>query len=124
MEFQSIHAVRRIPRPRVTQRIASAAQYPVMAIVAAAGFGKSVALTDYLDSEHADFVRFDVRADQSTLYEFVLGFAQALDHRVKALDSFAEAQRRAMASDDAACDLAGSLAAGTAYYRTSDHAFF
>ena len=96
----------RLTRPRLTQRIARAAAYPVTAIFGAAGFGKSVALSDYLTTERIDHVRYDVRTDHTSLFEFVRGFAKALEPRVpQALASFASAQERAMAGTDAGRDL-------------------
>ena len=91
----------RLTRPRLTQRIAQAAEYPIALIVAPAGFGKSVALHDYLATERIDHVRYNVRPDQNTLFEFIRGFAEALEEKVpSALGSFAVAQERAMAADD------------------------
>ncbi|MDQ6930190.1 MAG: LuxR C-terminal-related transcriptional regulator [Candidatus Eremiobacteraeota bacterium] len=96
----------RLTRPRITARIARAAQYPVTAIFGAAGFGKSVALSDYLTTERVDHVRYDVRTDHTSLFEFVRAFAKALEGRMpQALASFASAQERAMAGPDPVRDL-------------------
>ncbi|MDP9016769.1 MAG: hypothetical protein M3N19_00420, partial [Candidatus Eremiobacteraeota bacterium] len=97
----------RLPRPRVTHALLRAAEFPVTAVVAPAGFGKTVALGDYLATERIDHIRYDVRSDHHTLFEFVRGFAEALQARVpSALGSFAGAQERAMAGSDAPSDLA------------------
>lgn len=96
----------RLARHRVTQRLVQGADYPITVIIAPAGFGKSVALSDYLQTQRIDHVRFDVRADENTLFEFVRGFAKTLQPLVPAaLASFAGAQERAMAADNAVADL-------------------
>jgi LuxR family maltose regulon positive regulatory protein len=68
-----------IPRRRVLERIASAAMQRVVLIVAPAGYGKSVALRQYLDGVDAQFVRFDVLPDNAGLLGFLRGFSDALD---------------------------------------------
>jgi len=97
----------RLSRHRVTQRIARAAQYPIALLIAPAGFGKTVALADYLLTERVDHARYDVRRDHDTLFEFVRGMTKALEARLpSAIAAFPEAQERAMAVDDAAGELA------------------
>ena len=97
----------RLTRPRLTGRLAKAARYPIVAIVAAAGFGKSVALRDFLQTERIEHVRYDVRADHRTLLEFVRGFAKAVESSAPgALASFADAQARAIESKHAPLELA------------------
>ncbi|MFN2528946.1 MAG: LuxR C-terminal-related transcriptional regulator [Candidatus Baltobacteraceae bacterium] len=97
----------RLARHRVTRRIARAAEYPIALLIAPAGFGKSVALADYLLTERIDHSRYDVRRDHNTLFEFVRGMTKALEARVpSAIAAFPEAQERAMAADDAAGELA------------------
>lgn len=68
-----------ILRPRVIDRIASAATQRIVLIVAPAGYGKSVALRQYLETL-ADIpqVRYDVHAENGTLLGFVRGLADAL----------------------------------------------
>jgi len=57
-----------IVRARVVERIASAAMQRIVLIVAPAGYGKSVALRQYLESlEGLQVVRYDVRAEHATL---------------------------------------------------------
>jgi LuxR family maltose regulon positive regulatory protein len=68
-----------ILRPRVVDRIASAAMQRIVLIVAPAGYGKSVALRQYLDTlQPASYVRYDVREEHATLLGFVRGFADAV----------------------------------------------
>lgn len=55
---------------------------------------------DYLLTERVDHVRYDVRADHNTLFEFVRGLSEALSERVPAaLASYTTAQERAMSAD-------------------------
>jgi hypothetical protein len=67
-----------IPRRRVLERIASAAMQRVVLIVAPAGYGKSVALRQYLDGVDGACVRFDIQPDNAGLLGFLRGFADAL----------------------------------------------
>jgi ATP/maltotriose-dependent transcriptional regulator MalT len=68
-----------ILRPRVVDRIASAATQRIVLIVAPAGYGKSVALRQYLEALHGvPNVRYDVQAENGTLLGFVRGFADAV----------------------------------------------
>jgi ATP/maltotriose-dependent transcriptional regulator MalT len=68
-----------ILRPRVVDRIASAATQRIVLIVAPAGYGKSVALRQYLETlGGTSHVRYDVREENGTLLGFVRGFADAL----------------------------------------------
>ena len=67
-----------ILRPRVLERISSAAAQRIVLIVAAAGYGKSVALRQYLSTLRDPFVRYDVRPEHANLLGFVRGFADAV----------------------------------------------
>ena len=69
-----------IVRRRVLERISSAAMQRVVLLIAPAGYGKSVALAQYLASVSDPLVRFDVLRDHASLLGFLRGFA----------DSFAE----------------------------------
>ena len=73
-----------IDRPRVLDRIAAAAQYRIATIIAPAGFGKSVALRQFLTTVGSSVV-YDVPSDATTLIPFVRGFADALEDVVPAL---------------------------------------
>jgi LuxR family maltose regulon positive regulatory protein len=69
---------RPIDRPRVLDRIGTAAQYRIATIIAPAGFGKSVAVRQYLTTVLSSAV-YDVPSDATTLVPFVRGFADALE---------------------------------------------
>jgi ATP/maltotriose-dependent transcriptional regulator MalT len=75
---------RPIDRPRVLDRLATAAQYRIATIIAPAGFGKSVAVRQYIAGVPSAVV-YDVPPDASTLVPFVRGFADALEGVVPAL---------------------------------------
>jgi len=81
---------RPIDRPRVLERLATAAQYRIATIIAPAGFGKSVAVRQFIATAPSSVV-YDVPPDASTLLPFVRGFADALEAVVPAL-------RRSLAS--------------------------
>jgi len=67
-----------VVRPRVSERIASAAQHALTLIIAPAGYGKSVALRHYLAGVPDRHVLFNVRPENATLLGFARGFADAL----------------------------------------------
>ena len=72
--MQSAHLM----RSRLNDRIARAARYPIALIVAPAGFGKSVALRDFLLNSRLDAVRYDVRREENTLLAFARRFSEAV----------------------------------------------
>jgi ATP/maltotriose-dependent transcriptional regulator MalT len=59
------------------ERLATAAQYRIVTIIAPAGFGKSVAVRQYLATVPSAVV-YDVPSDATSLVPFVRGFADAL----------------------------------------------
>lgn len=65
-------------RGRVVERLASAARQRVVLLVAPAGYGKSVALRQFLDTVSEPCARFDVLPDHATLLGFLRGFSEAL----------------------------------------------
>jgi ATP/maltotriose-dependent transcriptional regulator MalT len=67
-----------IVRGRIVERVAAAAFQPIVLIVAPAGYGKSVAVSQYLNSLDAAKVRYDVRSENRNLLGFLRGFAEAL----------------------------------------------
>ncbi len=71
-------AFKPIPRPRVVERIADAATQRVTLIVAPAGYGKSVALSQYLLGLESAWLRFDLRPEHDTLPGVLRGFAEAV----------------------------------------------
>jgi ATP/maltotriose-dependent transcriptional regulator MalT len=97
---------RPIDRPRVLDRLATAAQYRIATIIAPAGFGKSVAVRQYVAGVPSAVV-YDVPPDASTLVPFVRGFADALEGVVPALRrSLATALDGARSSEAPGRDLA------------------
>ncbi len=67
-----------IVRQRIIDRVSAAAFQPIVLIVAPAGYGKSVAVRQYLESVDAVKVRYDVRSEHSNLLGFMRGFSDAL----------------------------------------------
>lgn len=101
---------RPIDRPRVLERLATAAQYRIATIIAPAGFGKSVAVRQFLASMPSAIV-YDVPPDAATLIPFVRGFADALESAVPALRrSLATALDGARNSEAPGRDLAAWVA--------------
>jgi LuxR family transcriptional regulator, maltose regulon positive regulatory protein len=97
---------RPIDRPRVLDRLATAAQYRIATVIAPAGFGKSVAVRQFVATVSSAVV-YDVPQDASTLLPFVRGFADALESVVPAMRrSLATAFDGARSSDAPGRDLA------------------
>ncbi|MDB5094651.1 MAG: regulatory protein LuxR [Candidatus Eremiobacteraeota bacterium] len=67
-----------IDRPRVLERLAAAAQYRIATIIAPAGFGKSVAVRQFLATVPSSVI-YDVPSEATALVPFVRGFAEALE---------------------------------------------
>lgn len=94
-------------RRRVNERLERAAGFPVALIVAPAGFGKSVALRDFLETSGIDAVRFDVRREDGTLLAFVRRLSETLAPVAPgALAAFPAMQERILASDEPVRQLA------------------
>ncbi|MHB8146581.1 MAG: helix-turn-helix transcriptional regulator [Vulcanimicrobiaceae bacterium] len=68
-----------ILRPRVLERIGSAAMQRVVLLVAPAGYGKSVALRQYLQQSAVPHISYDVRLENAGLLGFLRGLADALE---------------------------------------------
>ena len=66
-----------IVRPRISQRFDAAAAGRIILVVAPAGYGKSLALSHWLEWQPRRHVRFDVQAEHSTLLGFARGIAEA-----------------------------------------------
>jgi ATP/maltotriose-dependent transcriptional regulator MalT len=66
-----------IVRPRISLRFDDAAAGRIILVVAPAGYGKSLALSHWLDWQPQRYVRFDVQAEHSTLLGFARGIAEA-----------------------------------------------
>ncbi|HEY8297353.1 MAG TPA: LuxR C-terminal-related transcriptional regulator [Candidatus Baltobacteraceae bacterium] len=94
-------------RARVNAAIERACNYPVAMILGPAGFGKSVALTDFLENGRVRFVRHNVRPDENSLLAFVRGLSETIAPVApSAAASFANAQQLAVAVADPARELA------------------
>jgi LuxR family maltose regulon positive regulatory protein len=88
-------------RARVNDRLTAATRFPVTLIVAPAGFGKSLALRDFVETARLDAVRYDVAREDRTLMAFVHGLAAALDPVApSALAAFPAMQQRIMGAAD------------------------
>ncbi|MBV8642598.1 MAG: helix-turn-helix domain-containing protein [Candidatus Eremiobacteraeota bacterium] len=93
-------------RARINERLARAARFPVTLVVAPAGFGKSVALRDFVETARLDAVRYDVAREDRTLLGFVHGLSAALAPVVPtALAAFPAMQQRLMAAADPVLEL-------------------
>ena len=91
----------RLLRARVNERLARAARFPVTLIVAPAGFGKSVALRDFIQTERVDAVRYDVAREDRTLMAFAHGLSAALEPVAEtAAAAFPMMQQRLMGVPD------------------------
>jgi hypothetical protein len=74
-------------RSRIHERLARATQFPVTLIVAPAGFGKTVALRDFIATARLDVLRYDVPREDNTLLAFARGLANTLNVPANALDA-------------------------------------
>jgi DNA-binding CsgD family transcriptional regulator len=99
--------VRPVPSPhpvraRLNDRLARAARFPIALVVAPAGFGKSTALRDFLQTSHLDAVRFDVRREEQTLHAFARRFSEVLDEIAPGIAAaFPAMQERMLSARDA-----------------------
>ena len=97
-------------RARVTELIARAARCPVAVIAAPAGFGKSVAVRDYLETAASTTVRYDVRPEDATLLALSRGLCGALSNVAPTVSAaYVTAQSSALAASDPAIELADWL---------------
>lgn len=88
-------------RRRVNERLERASRFPVTLVVAPAGFGKSVALRDFLESSNLEAVRYDVRREDGTLLAFVRRFSEMLEPVApSALAAFPAMQERVLAAGE------------------------
>jgi LuxR family maltose regulon positive regulatory protein len=65
-------------RARVNERLTRAARFPVTLLAAPAGFGKSVALRDFIESSRLDAVVLELRREDATLLDFVRRLSEAV----------------------------------------------
>ena len=97
----------RLMRARINDRLARAARYPVTLIVAPAGFGKTVALRDFVETSRLEAVRCNVGRDDGTLLTFAYRLSEALEPAAPTvLAAFAAMQQRLLSSDQPARRLA------------------
>ena len=94
-------------RTRINERLTRATRFPVTLIVAPAGFGKTVALRDFIQTTRLEAVRYDVSREDSTLVAFVRGLSRALEPLVpSAFASFPAMRERVMSSAEPVRELA------------------
>jgi LuxR family maltose regulon positive regulatory protein len=97
----------RLARPRINERLQKATRFPVTLIVAPAGFGKTIALRDFLEHSHRDALRYDVRREEGTLLAFVRRLSETLAPVApSALAAFPAMQERVLAADEPVRQLA------------------
>ncbi|HTA38237.1 MAG TPA: LuxR C-terminal-related transcriptional regulator [Candidatus Acidoferrales bacterium] len=93
-------------RSRITERLSRSARYPVTLITGPAGFGKSVALRDFLETSRVDAMRYDVRREDDSLLAFARGLSLACEAAAPgAAASFPSVQQRVMESPQPAREL-------------------
>ena len=91
----------RLMRARINERLERASRFPVTLIVAPAGFGKSVALRDFLQTSRMEALRYDVRREDGNLLAFVRRLSEALEPVAPgALASFPAMQERVLAASE------------------------
>ena len=96
-----------IGRPRLLEQIAAANDRPVALVVAPAGYGKSIALRQYLATLAELHVRYDVGPEHATLLSFLRGFSEAMAAVAPHLQTtLAGAYEQSAASSSRATDLA------------------
>ncbi len=106
-----------IRRPRILERIAAAAVQRVVLIVAPAGYGKSVALRQYLDTLETPHVRYDVGSENGALLGFARGLADAfLEIAPDARKTLSGAYEKTLASNRQGVDLAAWMHAHIKMY--------
>src|SRR5580700_1335329 len=96
-----------IERTRLVDRLSAASACPITLLIAPAGYGKSVALRQYLGTLDRRSVCFSLRSEHATLLGFVRGFAEAFGEKAPhAIASLAEAYERNISSPNRGADLA------------------
>jgi LuxR family maltose regulon positive regulatory protein len=86
-------------RARVNERLTRAARFPVTLLAAPAGFGKSVALRDFIESSRLDAVVLELRREDATLLDFARRLSEAVASAAPtAAASFPALAQRVMAA--------------------------
>ncbi len=97
-------------RARINERLMKAVQFPITVVVAPAGFGKTIALRDFIRSARLDVVRLDLRPEDRTLLALVRGLVETLSSLAPAASAaFPAVQQRAIASPMEAQELVNWL---------------
>jgi ATP/maltotriose-dependent transcriptional regulator MalT len=100
-----------LDRQRVSERLAAASAFPVILLIAPAGYGKSFALDAYLRTRTDAVVRFNAGKDHGSLTRFVRALAAALEPTLPGVaQSLAIAHERAIQSPKPSDILAAWLA--------------
>ncbi|MGA8574780.1 MAG: LuxR C-terminal-related transcriptional regulator [Candidatus Cybelea sp.] len=108
----AVDAAAQIERPRIVDRITAAAVCPITLLVAPAGYGKSVALRQYLGTLDQRSICFSLRSEHATLLGFLGGLAEAFGEKAPhARALLAEAYERNISSPNRGADLAGWMRA-------------
>jgi LuxR family maltose regulon positive regulatory protein len=93
-------------RSRLNERLTRATRFPVTLLCAAAGFGKTTALRDFIESARFDAVRFDVRPEDDTLFAFARGLSESLGSVAPSIEAaYPAAHERLLSSPDPVRDL-------------------
>ncbi|MBV8244720.1 MAG: hypothetical protein JOZ38_02245 [Candidatus Eremiobacteraeota bacterium] len=104
--------IRAIPRRRVIETLARAVSHPVTVVAAPAGFGKTLAVQQYLDRGVFEYLLYRTPFEVHGLAPFVAGLTDALADLIPgARLSFTSARERASLSKSAPRDLARWLSA-------------
>ena len=102
-----------IPRPRVMELLARVTRRPIGLVVAPAGYGKSVAASQYLLQKDVASVWFTVRDEHAKLLSFAWGLARALSQTAPGLErGLLAAYQAAAAETQTPVALAAWFAAG------------
>jgi len=95
-----------IVRQRLVDRFVRAAACPVTLVAAPAGFGKSVAVRQYLRASGVENIRLGLRREHSTLLGFLRGLVEAIEPASpKAIRNLTSIYERAAGSERAATEL-------------------
>ena len=82
-----------VPRPELVRRLVAARDVPVVLVVAPAGYGKTILLSQWARADSRRFARVRVRAADNDPPELVRSIAQAL-RRAGSIDSLSGSRIR------------------------------